>query len=158
MSSAITLASSTSWTSPGAGTTGGYDGKSDTLRTFTVFMAGLAIVSMPISFKRRSTHHLITRAQADAGHIQYNACELIIMIFLTFSRFRGMYFWSLLIAATGIIPNALGLMLKFMNVTASGNVKWLSIILVHHRLVAYDHRTITGPVVEATPYRQREER
>lgn len=34
---------SASWTSPGAGITGGYDGNSETLRTFIVFFAGLAM-------------------------------------------------------------------------------------------------------------------
>lgn len=64
----IDSSSSASWTSPGAGITRGYNGRSNTLRTFIVFMAGLAM---------------------------YNACELIVIIFLTFSHFRGMYFDSL---------------------------------------------------------------
>lgn len=66
------LTSSASWASPGAGITGGYDGDSETLRIFIVFFAGLAI---------------------------YNAIELIAMVFLTFNRYRGLYFWSLLCAA-----------------------------------------------------------
>ena len=82
--------SSASWASPGAGITGGYNGNSQTLRIFIVFFAGLAM---------------------------YNACELTIMIFLTFSRYRGLYFWSLLISGIGLIPYALGFMLKFLNIT-----------------------------------------
>jgi hypothetical protein len=79
-----------SWTSPGAGISGGYDGHSETLHVFVVFFAGLAM---------------------------YNAVELIIICFLTFQRYGGVYFWSLLIAAAGIIPYSLGFMLKFMNIT-----------------------------------------
>lgn len=54
--------SSASWTSPGAGITGGYEGNSEALRIVIVFFAGLAM---------------------------YNACELAIMIFLTFKNYRG---------------------------------------------------------------------
>lgn len=51
--------SASDWTSPGAGITGGYNGNSEALRIIIVFFAGLAM---------------------------YNACELIIMVFLTFNR------------------------------------------------------------------------
>ncbi|WPG99046.1 Hypothetical protein R9X50_00185100 [Acrodontium crateriforme] len=91
-----------SWASPGAGITGGYDGDSQTLRIFIVFFAALAI---------------------------YNAIELITMVFLTFHRYRGLYFWSLLGAAIGIIPYALGFLLKFMNFT-TGNLRWLAVFLL----------------------------
>ncbi|KAF2159033.1 hypothetical protein M409DRAFT_30451 [Zasmidium cellare ATCC 36951] len=93
---------SASWTSPGAGITGGYDGNSQTLRIFIVFFSGLAM---------------------------YNAVELITIIFLSFNRFRGLYFWSLLISTIGIIPYSLGFMLKFMNIT-TGDSKWLAIVLL----------------------------
>ncbi|KAK5114049.1 hypothetical protein LTR85_010355 [Meristemomyces frigidus] len=94
--------SSTSWTSPGAGITGGYDGNSETLRIFIVFFAGLAM---------------------------YNAAELIIIIFLNFNRYSGMYFWSLFWAGVGIIPYALGFLLKFMNFT-TGNTRWIAVVLL----------------------------
>jgi hypothetical protein len=92
-------ASSASWLSPGQGVTGGYNGNSATLKIFICFFAGLAM---------------------------YNAVELAFMIFLTFQRYRGLYFWSLLISGLGIIPYALGFLLKFMNL-APGNLKWLAI-------------------------------
>lgn len=95
-------ASSASWISPGAGITGGYNGSSTTLRMFIVFFAGLAM---------------------------YNACELTIMIFLTFNSRRGLYFWSLLTASIGIIPYALGFLLKFMNIT-TGDARWLAVVLL----------------------------
>ncbi|KAK4539593.1 hypothetical protein LTR36_010529 [Oleoguttula mirabilis] len=94
--------SSTSWTSPGAGITGGYNGNSETLRIFIVFFAGLAM---------------------------YNAAELLITIFLNFNRYSGLYFWSLFWAGLGIIPYALGFLLKFMNFT-TGNMRWIAIVLL----------------------------
>jgi hypothetical protein len=95
-------ASSVDWASPGAGITGGYNGDSLTLKIFICFFAGLAM---------------------------YNSVELTCMIFLTFKRFRGLYFWSLLISGLGIIPYALGFLLKFMNL-APGNLKWLAIFFL----------------------------
>lgn len=38
----------------------------------------------------------------------YNAIELVIICLTTFKRYRGCYFWSLLIASVGLIPLALG--------------------------------------------------
>ncbi|KAK5674275.1 hypothetical protein LTS10_013013 [Elasticomyces elasticus] len=95
-------ASSASWISPGAGITGGYDGNSQTLRMFIVFFAGLAM---------------------------YNACEVTIMVLLTFNTWRGLYFWSLITASLGIIPYALGFLLKFMNITV-GQERWLAVVLL----------------------------
>ena len=100
--SANTSSTSTSWASPGAGVTGGYQGNSQTLRIFIVFFAGLAM---------------------------YNAVELSVMIFLTFKRYSGLYFWSLLISGLGIIPYALGFLLKFMEIT-TGNLKWLAVFFL----------------------------
>ncbi|PWY88880.1 integral membrane protein [Aspergillus sclerotioniger CBS 115572] len=48
------------------------------------------------------------------GCALYSAIELVILVFLTFHVYRGLYFWSLLIStALGIIPQALGLLLKY---------------------------------------------
>ncbi|KAE8366629.1 hypothetical protein BDV27DRAFT_170644 [Aspergillus caelatus] len=38
----------------------------------------------------------------------YNAVELVIICLTTFKRYRGCYFWSLLIASVGLIPLVLG--------------------------------------------------
>ncbi|KAK3115196.1 hypothetical protein LTR53_005700 [Teratosphaeriaceae sp. CCFEE 6253] len=95
-------ASSTSWVSPGAGITGGYNGGSQTLRIFIVFFGGLAM---------------------------YNACEIIVMVFLTFNSYRGLYFWSLFLSSLGILPYALGFILKFMNIT-TGPLRWLAVVLL----------------------------
>ncbi|KAM0721593.1 hypothetical protein Q7P37_002518 [Cladosporium fusiforme] len=96
------VASSSSWLSPGAGITAGYNGQSESLRIVIIFLSGLAI---------------------------YNAVELIAMISLTFTRHRGLYFWSLLIASIGIIPYSLGFLLKFDNITP-GDLRWLAVFLL----------------------------
>jgi hypothetical protein len=59
----------------------------------------------------------------------YNAVELIAMINLTFTRYRGLYYWSLLISSIGIIPYSLGLFLKFDNFTP-GDLRWIAISLI----------------------------
>ena len=38
----------------------------------------------------------------------YNAVELVLICLTTFKRYRGCYFWSLLIASVGLIPLVLG--------------------------------------------------
>ena len=101
-STAHEVASSSSWLSPGAGITAGYDGKSDSLRIVIIFLSGLAM---------------------------YNAVELIAMISLTFTRYRGLYYWSLLISSIGIIPYSLGFFLKFDNL-APGDLRWIAVVLL----------------------------
>lgn len=96
------VASSSSWLSPGAGITAGYNGQSESLRIVIIFLSGLAM---------------------------YNAVELIAMISLTFTRHRGLYYWSLLIASIGVIPYSLGFFLKFDNLTP-GDLRWLSVFLL----------------------------
>lgn len=101
-STAHEVASSSSWLSPGAGITAGYDGQSDSLRIVIIFLSGLAM---------------------------YNAVELIAMISLTFTRYRGLYYWSLLISSIGIIPYSLGFFLKFDNLTP-GDLRWIAVFLL----------------------------
>ncbi|KAI8935717.1 hypothetical protein NX059_007238 [Plenodomus lindquistii] len=72
--------------SAGAGITGGYTGDSLSLKIIIALLLGLSL---------------------------YNALELIVLIFVTFQRYRGVYFWSMVIAAFGIIPYALGFLVKF---------------------------------------------
>lgn len=44
----------------------------------------------------------------------YNAVELVILIFLTFTRYSGLYFWAMLLSAVlGVIPQAIGFLLEF---------------------------------------------
>lgn len=60
-----------------------------------------------------------------AGVTWYNAFELIILIFVTFAQYRGLYFWSLFAScAVGLIPYSLGFLLKFFELT---DATWLSV-------------------------------
>lgn len=50
----------------------------------------------------------------------YNSLELVILIFVTFSRYNGLYFWSLLLSSVlGVIPYSLGFLLKFFQLTTA---------------------------------------
>ncbi|KAH8701562.1 hypothetical protein BGW36DRAFT_371108 [Talaromyces proteolyticus] len=47
----------------------------------------------------------------------YNATELIILILLTFNKYHGLYFWSILISTlVGVIPLSVGSLLHFFTV------------------------------------------
>ncbi|OJJ50722.1 hypothetical protein ASPZODRAFT_55876 [Penicilliopsis zonata CBS 506.65] len=51
----------------------------------------------------------------------YNSIELVILVFVTFTRYTGLYFWSLLLSAVlGVIPHALGYMLNFFRLAPDG--------------------------------------
>ncbi|KAJ5305874.1 hypothetical protein PENANT_c015G10155 [Penicillium antarcticum] len=57
----------------------------------------------------------------------YNSIELLVLCFVSFKRYHGTYFWSLLIASASIIPHCLGFVLLFFS---TGVTPWLSITLV----------------------------
>lgn len=83
---------------PGDGITGGYTGNSLGIKITMATFTGIA---------------------------WYNAIELIVLVFVTFSQYRGLYFWSLLCSATlGVIPYSLGFLLKFFQLTSA---RWLSV-------------------------------
>lgn len=48
-----------------------------------------------------------------------HAAEVILQIFLTFKKYRGLYFWSLLGSSLGVILHGLGNIFKFFEVTKS---------------------------------------
>ncbi|OAG42660.1 hypothetical protein AYO21_03245 [Fonsecaea monophora] len=48
----------------------------------------------------------------------YNALELVLLIFTTFANYRGLYFWSLLVATTGLVPYTIGLILNYFQVAS----------------------------------------
>ena len=64
----------------------------------------------------------------------YNAIELILLIFTTFNAYRGLYFWSLLVASCGVIPYTVGLLFEYFQLTslavglAIDNVGWWTMI------------------------------
>jgi hypothetical protein len=47
----------------------------------------------------------------------YNALELTLLIFTTFHHYRGLYFWSLVLASGGIIPYVLGFLIEYFRLT-----------------------------------------
>ncbi|KAJ5163903.1 uncharacterized protein N7500_005733 [Penicillium coprophilum] len=56
----------------------------------------------------------------------YNALELFILLFLTFTRYRGLYFWTLLLSVVlGVIPHAIGYLLGFFSLAPL----WLSLTI-----------------------------
>jgi hypothetical protein len=114
MMASNSTASSSSLSSAGAGITGGYEGDSLTLKVLMAFFLGLSI---------------------------YNVLELQVLIFGTFSRYKGLYFWSLLIAGWGIVPYSVGFLLKLFGIL-HGRLKWLPIAL----LIIGWYPMITGQV------------
>ncbi|KAF5858106.1 hypothetical protein ETB97_004872 [Aspergillus alliaceus] len=98
--SSLMLNGTNSSSSPSNWVTGSYTGNSDGLRiTITTFV----VVAW------------------------YNAIELIILIFSTFKKYRGVYFSSMLISAIGILPYSVGFFMKFFDLTSA---VWLSLTLV----------------------------
>lgn len=56
----------------------------------------------------------------------YNAAELTTLIFMTFRRYRGLYFWSLTLSAVlGLIPSGIGNILHFFAV----GPLWVALVL-----------------------------
>ncbi|KAF2787044.1 hypothetical protein K505DRAFT_329921 [Melanomma pulvis-pyrius CBS 109.77] len=66
------------------------------------------------------TSALAMTMAAFTGIAVYNAIELLYIIFSTFKRHSGLYFWSLFLSTVGIPPYVLGFMMKFYGVTAPG--------------------------------------
>ena len=96
------LASSDSTPIAAPGVTGSYTGNSLALRATVILCAGLSI---------------------------YNAIELLILIFSTFSRYATVYFWSLLASSLSLFPYSLGYIFKFFG-TLTGKAKWASLSLL----------------------------
>ena len=43
----------------------------------------------------------------------YNALELLLLIFTTFNKWRGLYFWSLTVSTLGVIAYCNGLLIEY---------------------------------------------
>lgn len=56
----------------------------------------------------------------------FNVIELILLLFVTFSRWSGLYFWSLLIASFAVLPYSVGFLVLYFQLTSN----WLSISLI----------------------------
>ncbi|KAF9890440.1 hypothetical protein FE257_005845 [Aspergillus nanangensis] len=60
------------------------------------------------------------------GIALYNSLELMVLIFASFRRYHGLYFWSLLLSTVlGVIPQSLSFILKYYDVAPL----WLSVSL-----------------------------
>jgi hypothetical protein len=59
----------------------------------------------------------------------YNAVELVLLIFTTFKQYRGLYFWSLLVASCGVIPHSLGFLFKYFQIISNDFIS-VAIIIV----------------------------
>src|SRR5271156_2539055 len=57
----------------------------------------------------------------------YNVIELNAIIFTTFKRRQGLYFWSFIVATWGIVPHTIGFIVSFFDVTS---VWWAPLILI----------------------------
>src|SRR5688572_30537955 len=53
----------------------------------------------------------------------FNALEIIILIFATFTKYAGCYFWSLLAASLGLIVSYLGFSTYFFDITTDSFVQ-----------------------------------
>ncbi|KAJ5464755.1 uncharacterized protein N7458_000441 [Penicillium daleae] len=61
------------------------------------------------------------------GVAWYNVIELVVLIFLTFKRYHGPYFWSMLISSIGILPYSVGYLIKFFGLTSA---TWVPVTLL----------------------------
>ncbi|KAF5255839.1 hypothetical protein FOXYS1_13722, partial [Fusarium oxysporum] len=46
-----------------------------------------------------------------------NAVELLTLIFMTFKRRKGLYFWSILLASFGVLPYCVGWLIVYFDLT-----------------------------------------
>ena len=59
----------------------------------------------------------------------WNSLELVALIFLTFKRYEGLYFWSLLIASAGIVPYTIGFLVKYFTDAVPSTI-WIGCLLL----------------------------
>lgn len=87
----------------------------------------------------------------------YNSLELLTLIFITFKRRSGLYFWSILVTTFALIPYSLGWLLDYFDLVAShfgmslNSIGWIllvtgqSVVLYSRlHLVLYDERVLRG--------------
>ena len=82
----------------------GYNGDSLSLKIILAFLIGLAL---------------------------YNSIELIVLILVTFNKYKGLYFWSLIIAGAGIIPYSIGFLIKFFQfLNPNRDVGYVAVVML----------------------------
>ncbi|KAH7132324.1 hypothetical protein B0J11DRAFT_548264 [Dendryphion nanum] len=90
--------------SASAGITGGYTGDSLPMKIVMALMLGLGI---------------------------YNALEVFVIIFVTFNRYRGLYFWSLIVASLGVMIHNFGFVIKFFQLLdPSQNEGYVAVVIL----------------------------
>ncbi|KAH7108846.1 hypothetical protein B0J11DRAFT_554837 [Dendryphion nanum] len=90
--------------SASAGITGGYIGDSLPMKIVMALMLGLGI---------------------------YNALEVFVIIFVTFNRYRGLYFWSLIVASLGVMIHNFGFVIKFFQLLdSSQNEGYIAVVIL----------------------------
>lgn len=57
----------------------------------------------------------------------YNVFELTFIIFVTFKKQSGLYFWSFIISTAGLLPYSVGFLLKSLNFQ---NLNWIYVIFM----------------------------
>lgn len=86
-------------TQPPDGLIGGYKGNNTNVKIVVVTFSALAL---------------------------YNALELVVLIFFTFQRYHGLYFWTMLLSGVlGVIPHAVGYLLEFFGL----GPRWLGVTI-----------------------------
>lgn len=91
----------------------------------------------------------------------YNSVETVVLIFASFRRYKGTYFWSLLIASTGVFVTSFGYATYFYNIIPNrfGQstvtiVGWWTFVIAQSlvlwsrlHLVVYSRRIIRGVLI-----------
>lgn len=52
-----------------------------------------------------------------------NAIELLVLIFTTFRRYAGLYFWSLVVASSGVVPYVIGFMFEYFRLVSQSTLR-----------------------------------
>ena len=64
----------------------------------------------------------------------YNALELLLLIFTTFTKWRGLYFWSLVVSSFGVMGYCTGLLVEYFKLAnvlvglVQDNIGWMCMI------------------------------
>jgi len=65
------------------------------------------------------------------GLALYNSIELIVMILVTFNKYNGLYFWSLIVSTVGVVVYALGFLIKYFHLLdPNTNICFVAVTMV----------------------------
>lgn len=79
---------------------------------------------------------------AFAGVVWYNAIELVVLCLTTFKRYRGCYFWSLLLASLSLVPHVLGFFFLFFLPTTVSPYVAVSLIIPTWYMMVTGHSLV----------------